>query len=172
MQSIAEHNGWERGAGQGDAELYGRVHLIDRLPVDVRRLKRRLRAHARCFTGEGSVHGQPRNRSLRFGERASWPKRSDVGVRGAGRRSPPATGHQRLCENWSPSPPAAAKHLQLVQDCDFACKLHKQTSLQLDKATIGCGAEFLHSFHYFPPASPALVYYLQLLRISSPSTQP
>jgi hypothetical protein len=25
--------------------------------------------------------------------------------------------------------------------------------------TMACGAEFLHSFHCFPPASPALVYY-------------
>ena len=43
-------------------------------------------------------------------------------------------------------------------------------SLRLLKATIGCGAEFLHSFHYLLPASPALAYCLQHLRISSPST--
>lgn len=117
---------------------------------------------------EGGVHGLP----WKERERESRSKLSDVGVRGAGRRNPRARGHHRHAENWSPSPPTRAGHLQLAEACEFAYQLRKHTGLHLLKAFIGCGAEILHGFHYFPPASPALVYYLQHLRISSPSTQP
>ncbi|KAF2447696.1 hypothetical protein P171DRAFT_230292 [Karstenula rhodostoma CBS 690.94] len=102
--------------------------------------------------------------------REAWSKLSDVGVRGAGRRDPP--------EATRDSPKTGLPHRRRVRNMfnwDRLAGLRASctnTSLQLHKAIVGCGAEFLHSFHYFPPASPALVYDLQHLRISSPSTQP